>query len=41
MLKALAEKPAATPVAEEYNKVIKNETSIPAFGSRSRNLRQE
>ena len=41
MLKALAEKPAATPVTEEYNKVIKNETSIPAFGSRSRNLRQE
>ena len=41
MLKALVEKPAATPVAEEYNKVIKNETSIPAFGSRSRNLRQE
>ena len=41
MLKVLAEKPAATPVAEEYNKVIKNETSIPAFGSRSRNLRQE
>ena len=41
MLKALAEKPAATPVAEEYNKVIKNETSIPAFGSRSKNLRQE
>ena len=41
MLNALAEKPAATPVAEEYNKVIKNETSIPAFGSRSRNLRQE
>ena len=41
MLKALVEKPAATPVAEEYNKVIKNETSIPTFGSRSRNLRQE
>ena len=41
MLKALVEKPAATPVAEEYNKVIKNETSIPAFGSKSRNLRQE
>ena len=41
MLKAIAEKPAATPVAEEYNKVIKNETSIPTFGSRSRNLRQE
>ena len=41
MLKTLAEKPAAKPVAEEYNKVVKNETSIPAFGSRSRNLRQE
>ena len=41
MLKALIEKPAATPVTEEYNKVVKNETSIPAFGSRSRNLRQE
>ena len=41
MLKTLAEKPAATPVAEEYTKVVKNETSIPAFGSRSRNLRQE
>lgn len=41
MLKALAEKPAATPVAAEYNKVIKNETSIPAFGSKSKNLRQE
>ena len=53
MLKALVEKPAATPVAEEYNKVVnsqpggpgwkvgKNETSIPAFGSRSKNLRQE
>ena len=41
MLKALAEKPAATPVAEEYTKVVKNETAIPAFGSRSRNLRQE
>ena len=41
MLKALAEKPAAKSVAEEYNKVTKNETSIPAFGSRSRNLRQE
>ena len=41
MLKALVEKPAATPVTEEYNKVIKNETSIPAFGSRSKNLRQE
>ena len=40
-LKALVEKPAATPVAEEYSKVVKNETSIPAFGSRSRNLRQE
>lgn len=41
MLKALAEKPAATPVAAEYNKVIKNETSIPTFGSKSKNLRQE
>ena len=41
MLKTLAEKPAATPVAEEYTKVVKNETAIPAFGSRSRNLRQE
>lgn len=41
MLKALVEKPAATPVAEEYTKVVKNETAIPAFGSRSRNLRQE
>ena len=42
MLKALVEKPAATPVAEEYNKVkAQLATSIPAFGSRSRNLRQE